>query len=122
MAHHDGSAEHKEDITFKERLYKFNSAGGRKGYHELASDLLKGRMSYPTVVFLDEDLNVIQPIPGYSDAPKFEAIINYFAGDHYKKTPWSTFEKNFKCGSPLPTTIQPAQQAPRGNKMVGNRQ
>ena len=83
-------AEHKDDIELHDHVYKYVKSGSR-GYHELASKLTFGRLSYPTIVFLDEELEVIQPIAGYKDAEKFGMIMTYFGEDHHKKTPWKQF-------------------------------
>ena len=52
-------------------------------------------MSYPTVVFIDGDLNVLQPIPGFQDPKTFEVIMTFFAGDHFKDTPWKEYKDNY---------------------------
>ena len=88
------NAEQEKDIVFKDKTYKFKKNGSR-GYHELAALWLNNRLSFPTVVFLDENQQLIQPVPGYQDAIKMEAIINYFGSDSHKKTPWESYEKNF---------------------------
>lgn len=88
-------AEYKKAITFKGKEYKYVKSG-RRGYHELAGAITQGRLSFPTTVFLDEDLNVIQPIPGYQDADAMELIITYFAGNYYKDTPWNTYTSLYK--------------------------
>lgn len=88
------NAEQSQDIVFKDKTYHFKKNGSR-GYHELAALWLNNRLSFPTVVFLDESQNLIQPVPGYQDATKMEAIINYFGSDSHRKTPWETYEKNF---------------------------
>lgn len=87
--------EGQEDITFRGQTFKFVESG-RKGYHELAAALLQGKLSYPTVVFLDEEFNMIQPLPGYQKADRFEKIIKFIGGDHYKDTDWNEFEKTFE--------------------------
>jgi thioredoxin-related protein len=88
------NAEQQQDITFKDKAYHFKRNGPR-GYHELAAEWLNNSLSYPTTVFLDESQAVIQPLKGFLDAPKMEAIINYFGTDSHKKTPWETYEKKF---------------------------
>lgn len=88
------NAEQENDIVFKDKTYKFKKNGSR-GYHELAAFWLNNRLSFPTMVFLDENQQLIQPVPGYQDASKMEAIINYFGSDSHKKTPWESYEKNF---------------------------
>jgi thioredoxin-related protein len=57
-------AEQKESITYKDKVYEWQ-AGSRNGYNTLAKELLGGRMSYPTMVYLDKNLNKITAIPGY---------------------------------------------------------
>ena len=87
-------AEYKEIINFNGKEYKYVKKG-RRGYHELAAELTKGKLSFPTIVFLDEDLNVLQPIPGFQDNERFELIVTYFSGDHFKYTPWRRYTRNY---------------------------
>lgn len=89
------NAEQKEDIKLGDKTYKF-VASGRNGYHEVAAVLLNGKMSYPSLVFLDEKFNMIQPLPGYQEPKTLEPIIVYLGENHNKKTSWEDFQKNFK--------------------------
>lgn len=89
------NAEQKTDILFKGKTYKFVK-NGMKGYHELAAEITKGRLSYPTLVFLDEKQEVIQSIPGFRDALELEKIATYFGRDEHTRTPWETYQKNYK--------------------------
>ena len=83
-------AEMTSPVTLKGTEYKFVKSGAR-GYHELAAYLLQGRMSYPSMVFLDEELNLIQAIPGYQDKSTFEMIITYFGNNSHKSVPWNKY-------------------------------
>jgi len=87
-------AEQKEDISYNGKVYKYIKMG-RRGYNELALEILKGKLGYPSIVFIDEDLEVIQPIEGYKGPSVFKMIMTYFAGDHYKTTPWKSYSKSF---------------------------
>jgi thioredoxin-related protein len=91
------NAEQQGDIVFKDKTYHFKKSGTR-GHHELAAEWLNNRLTFPTIVFLDENMTLIQPLAGYQDATKMEAIINYFATDSHKKTPWESYEKKFVPG------------------------
>lgn len=91
------NAEYQQDIVFKDKVYRFKRNGAR-GYHELAAEWLNNRLSYPTVVFLDENLGVIQPIPGFQDPAKMEAILTYFGTNSHYTVPWETFEKRYAAG------------------------
>lgn len=92
------NAEQQKEIVFKDKTYQFKK-NGAKGYHELAAEWLNNRLSYPTVVFLDENQGTIQPLQGYQDAAKMEAVLNYFGTDSHKKTPWESYQKSFNSSS-----------------------
>ena len=89
------NAEQREDVTFRDTTFKFIPSGSR-GYHQLAAALLQNKMSYPTVVFLDENFNLIQPLPGYQKPDAFEPILKYFGSDGYKTTDWESWQKTFE--------------------------
>ncbi len=86
--------EQKEDIEFRGTTFKFVPSG-RKGYHQLAAALLNGQLSYPTVIFLDEEFNMLQPLKGYQKPEFFYKVLNYIGGNHYKSTEWKDYEKSF---------------------------
>ena len=84
------NAEQRGTIKLRDREYKFVERGSR-GYNELAAILLQGKLSYPTVVFLDESFNMIQPIPGYMDAVAFYPVVTFLGGDHHKSESYDQF-------------------------------
>lgn len=88
-------AEQKEDVVFNGTTFKFIPSG-RNGYHQLAAALLNNQLSYPTVVFLDEEFKMIQPLAGYQKAPEFHKIIQFIGEDHYKKTKWDEWQSIYK--------------------------
>lgn len=87
--------EQKEDIVYNNYTFKFKPQG-RKGYNEFTAALLDGRLSYPTTVFLNEDIQLLDRIPGYLDSQTMEKVIKYFAKEKYKDTKWEDFVKDFK--------------------------
>ena len=84
------NAEGKDPIEYQGKTFKFVPSG-RRGYHELAAALLQGRMSYPTVVFLDEQLNMLSPVPGYQQVEPFMQIAKYFGENIYKDKDWQSY-------------------------------
>ncbi len=82
--------EGKEEIEFKGKTYGY-VASGRRGYHEFAAALMNGKMSYPTTVFLDEDTNMLTPVPGYQKPRPFMEIAMYFGDNIYKEKDWATY-------------------------------
>ncbi len=88
-------AEQKEDVVFSGTTFKFVPSGN-KGYHQLAAALLNNQLSYPTVVFLSEDFNMIQPLAGYRKAEEFHKIAQFIGEGHYKTIKWDQWEKTYK--------------------------
>lgn len=86
-------AEGKKPISIKGQTFSF-----KPDYkaHELAVALLNGQMSFPTTVFLDEQLNMLTPVPGYLDAKDMSRILQYFGENHHQKMNWQEFEKKAK--------------------------
>jgi thioredoxin-related protein len=89
------NGEQKEDIVFDGNTFKF-VASGRSGYHQLAAALLNNKLSYPTVVFLDEEFRIIQPLAGYRKAPEFHMIAQFIGEGHYKNVKWEEWQAQYK--------------------------
>ena len=89
------NAEQTESIEFDGHTFKFIPQG-RRGVHELAAALTNNKLSYPTTVFMDENLRIIQPIPGYMNAKSLDPILKYIGGDKFKNTKWEDFQKNYQ--------------------------
>lgn len=88
-------AEQKEDIVFNGTTFKFVPYGN-KGTHQLAMALLNNQLAYPTVVFLDEDFRMIQPLQGYQKTEEFHKIITFIGEDHFKKMKWADWQSVYK--------------------------
>lgn len=87
--------EGKEPIEFNGKKFTFVPQG-RNGYHQLAAALLQGRLSYPTVVFLDESFQMLSPVPGYQKPDAFLTIARYFGDNIYKDKDWKTYSRQGK--------------------------
>lgn len=88
------NAETHDTIFFNEKMYVFIPSGNR-GYHELANELMQGKMSYPTVVFLDERMHTIQAIPGFREAEEMDKILKYFGENFYRTTEYGVFQSAY---------------------------
>ena len=84
-------AAQKESITFQGETYGFVNSG-KHGHHELAMKITQGEQGLPSVVFLDENVDVIQSFTGYQSPDDFEKVMTYFGEDHHFKTPWIRYE------------------------------
>lgn len=88
-------AEQKEDIVFSGTTFKFVPSGN-KGTHQLAMALLNNQLAYPTVVFLDEEFRMIQPLQGYQKVDEFHKIAQFIGEDHYKTMKWVDWQGVYK--------------------------
>lgn len=91
------NAEQSEPITFLGQTYVNEDPGARRSTHNFARALLQGRMSYPSVAFFDEELNLITALPGYREPAQFEPILVFFSEGHYMTQPnLDEFIQNFE--------------------------
>lgn len=90
------NAEQKDTIKLGEKIFVNENPDKRKNAHQLAVALLNGRMSYPTIVYLDENANMLSPVPGYLDAESIEPILKYYGEDAHKEISWEEYQKDFK--------------------------
>ena len=77
-------AEQRESLVYSGHTFSFDADAGRRGSHELAITLLEGRMSYPSIVYLDENENRITISPGFKPADKFINELSFISGTHYQ--------------------------------------
>jgi thioredoxin-related protein len=77
--------------TFKNR----NPPGSSRPVHDFAHSILDGKLVYPSIVFLNEEVKKIQTMTGYYKANEFEPVLKYFGSGKYKDTSWEEFQKTF---------------------------
>jgi thioredoxin-related protein len=90
------NAEMKDTVDFNGKTYINSNPTGSRASHQLAQELLSGKMSYPSFVFLDENLAKVTIVPGFRKAPEFEVILNYIGSNAYKTQKWEDFSASFK--------------------------
>ena len=95
------NAEGNATINFKDQKFSnpnFDpNKSGRNSSHQLAGYF--GVRAYPTIIFLDEETNLIAPLPGYKTPKQFELYLKLFKTDDYKKMTaqgdWESYQANF---------------------------
>ncbi|WP_299522964.1 thioredoxin fold domain-containing protein [uncultured Lutibacter sp.] len=94
------NAEGNSKVKFKGTTYtnpKFNpDTSGRNSSHELSGVL--GIRAYPTLLFLDEQANLIAPITGYKTPSQLELFLKFFNSADVKnitKESWESYAANF---------------------------
>lgn len=75
------NAEETQPLTFLQRTYKFKPTGVKTGVHELAQVLgtEKGKLSYPTTVFFDQNLQLQARVVGALEAKRLEKTLELLA-------------------------------------------
>ncbi len=83
------NAEDKAAINFNGKDFTFKPENRS---HELAIALLNGQMSYPSIAYLDETLNMITVVPGFRNAPEMDKILRFLGTDAYKSSKFEDFK------------------------------
>lgn len=84
-------AEQKGSLRYAKHTFKFDANRGRRGVHELAFALTDGRMSYPTMVYLDEKQKRIAISPGFKPGDSFMRELRFIGDNHYKITDYDSY-------------------------------
>lgn len=67
-----------------------------RGTHQLAFELMGNRLSYPTLVYMDDSAKLIAPIGGYRSATDLQPFLVYFAENLYKYINLQDFVDDFQ--------------------------
>lgn len=89
-------AETRDSVTFNGFVFKnSNPPGTQRPVHDFAISILDGKLSYPSVVFVDSDIKRVQTIVGLHRANEFEPIIKFLGSGDYKTKNFEEFKKTF---------------------------
>ncbi len=92
------NAEKDADVEYKGKVYKLIfDPNTKKAYHELTTVLFNNQSrGYPTICYMDEEMNIIQAISGYQTPEQIEPVLKFFGTNSYKSTPWETYTGTFQ--------------------------
>lgn len=90
------NAEQPESVNWGGVENKFVATQQSRGYHELSKKWLGDKLTYPTIVILNEQGQLIQAIPGYRKALELEQILAYFAINGHHKMPFNEFQQSYQ--------------------------
>lgn len=86
-------AEQKESVMFLGKTYEFKAENRANAF---AAELMGGRLSYPTTVFLMENFQNPAAVPGYLEVPKMETILTYLGENKHTSQKWEDYQKEYK--------------------------
>lgn len=93
-------AEQKDTIMFQDNAFVNPDPDGRRSSHQMAQALLKGKMSYPSFVFLNTKSEWLTVVAGFRKAPDMEQVLSYFGNGIYEEKSWEQFMTTFVSSLP----------------------
>jgi thioredoxin-related protein len=85
-------AESRKEFIFNGHTFKYIEQG-RSGINELAYSLLDGKLSYPSIVYLNETFERIIISPGYKDNEAMLKEVTYVGDEIYSTKTWEQYLK-----------------------------
>ena len=89
-----------DPITFRDNTYENPGYDHKKqphwrnATHQLAMAFQV--RAYPTLIFIDEDFNLIQSMTGFRNPVQFEPILRFFGDNDYKAMTWEDYMAGFQ--------------------------
>ena len=96
------NAEGSEPVTFKGHTFENKNYDperrGRNGTHEFTQGVapVNGKIAYPTIVYMDQDLNIISPVQGYMLPQQIEPILHFVVEEKYSNTTFEAYQQTFE--------------------------
>ena len=89
------NAERKDTVVFQGNAF-VSTGQGKRPPHQLAAALLQGKMSYPSIVFLNDKNQLITAMGGYQKPEDLEPLLIFIHGSLYnKKIDYQEFKNNY---------------------------
>ncbi len=85
------NAEEKDSVKYLGKVYG-SKKRGKKFLNDFAVKLLDGKLSYPSIIYLDENFKKIG-VHGYTESKDLFIILTYFAEKIYKNTSFEEYKK-----------------------------
>ena len=90
------NAERKDTVTYNGYTFVNPNPKGFRSPHQLASSMLQGRMSYPSMVFLNDSMHIITVVQSYLKPTDLEPLLAFIGRDKYLKINYDTFKLSYK--------------------------
>lgn len=91
------SGKRKEPITTKGRTYYFRSGLNGYHFHDLAQGITQSKetISYPQIVFLNENMDVIAPLDGNIQPDELNLLLHFVAEEGFKSMTIDEYKLKF---------------------------
>lgn len=88
-------AEGKDSVKFDKYVFVSTDASNPKAPHQFAASILDNQLAYPSIVFLNNQIQRLDVLKGFMPPQKFEPVLTYYGSGDYQKTKWEDYEKTF---------------------------
>lgn len=91
----DFDPEISDSVIFKEQVF-INPKSEQIPFHQLAFSLSRNSIAFPSLIILDENLNIIDVIHSYIPPAFLNDILHFYGDNFYKTKSWDEFIKSKK--------------------------
>ena len=88
-------AETKDSVKFDKYVFVSSDNSNPKAPHQFAASILDNQLAYPSIVFLNNQIQRLDILKGFMPPKSFEPILNYYGSGDYQKVKWEEYEKTF---------------------------
>ena len=88
-------AESKDSVKFDKYVFVSTDASNPKAPHQFAASILDNQLAYPSIVFLNNQIQRLDVLKGFMPPKNFEPVITYYGSGDYQKTKWEEYKKTF---------------------------
>lgn len=90
------NAETRDTVRFNNYYFvNQNPPETRRPVHDFALSILDKKMVYPSIVFVDTNIQRLQVITGFYQPKEFEPIVKFFGSDSYKTIKYEDYKVSF---------------------------
>lgn len=85
--------------NYKNKNYNPANVNRRNGTHDFTMAIapVNGKVAYPTIVYMNEELQIISPVQGFWKAPEYLPLIHFIGDEIYKtETSFDQYKANYK--------------------------
>lgn len=88
-------AEGKDSVKFDTYTFTSSDASNPRAPHQFALSILDNQMAFPSIVFLNNQIQRLDIVKGFYPPQSFEPIIKYYGSGDYQKSTWAEYQKTF---------------------------
>lgn len=88
-------AECKDSVKFDKYVFVSTDATNPKAPHQFAASILDNQLAYPSIVFLNNQIQRLDILKGFMPPKDFEPVINYYGSGDYQKMKWEEYKNKF---------------------------